>query len=60
MFSDREAIQIYLEAHQKARQVIERIKRWDSEKTLKENAIDLGENYQNALNLARFHRLPYK
>ena len=53
------AIQFFLVSRKKSQDVISRIENWDTEKSVKENAADIGIEYNAAGMLARMFRLPH-
>lgn len=54
------ALQVYFSATKKAATTLARIMRWSHRKTLKQNALDIGMDYQSAVELARKYKLQHR
>lgn len=53
-------MQIFFLTNKAAKRTLERIKKWDPSKTLKENAFESNISHQDAINLASRFNLPHK
>lgn len=54
------ALTLFFAGSKKANLTVTRIEKWDPEKTLKENAGDIGIDYQSCVELAKSYHLEYK
>lgn len=60
MIGREQALDIYLSVSKKAKIKIEHISKWDSAKSLKENACDVGLSYPDAYALCKKYGLSKK
>lgn len=60
MIGKEKAFEIFLSGSKKAKLTVTRIEKWDPEKTLKENAAEVGFDYQSAVQLASKYELPHR
>lgn len=60
IFGKQICLNIFFSNNKKAILTLNRITKWSSKKTLKENAGDLGIDYQSAVQLAKNYKLEYK
>lgn len=57
--TEEQAIKIYFEKNNKAKTIIERLKKWKEDQSVKSNAIDLAINPILGAYLARKYDLPH-
>ena len=55
-----EALSVYIKHNKNARKTLLRIEVWDTDKSLKENAIDIGVTYQTAIEMSHNYKLGHK